>query len=266
MTVTLQLADVSVQFNSGADRIHALQQVDLDVVTGEYITIVGSNGAGKSTLANIVAGAVLPTSGRVLINGRDVTRHRDFRRAGAVSRVFQDVNDGACATLTVGENMLLAQMRGGSRSPLRMASSRKKRATIREQLAELNVGLENKLDVLAGALSGGQRQLVSLLMAVSGSPAVLLLDEHTSALDPHMARLVMERTDAVIRERGLTALMVTHNMSHAARYGHRVLIMMRGRIAADISGAERERLHEAELIDRFRALADGGMTDTLLGR
>jgi putative ABC transport system ATP-binding protein len=265
MSGAVRLTDVVVQYQTGSDRLRALRSVNLDVAPGEYVTIVGANGAGKSTLANVIAGAVLPSSGRVAIAGRDVTRKRDYQRAASVSRVFQDVNDGACATLTVAENMLLAHLRAHRRSPIRLAANRRRRALLREELAALRVGLENKMDVPAGALSGGQRQLVSLLMAVTGQPQVLLLDEHTSALDPEMAHIVIERTDSVIRERGLTALMITHNMAHAAHYGDRVLIMMRGQVAADIQDGERARLDADGLIQRFRALAADAVTDTLLG-
>lgn len=265
MSSSVALHGVTVSYGTRAERVTALDDIDVSIEAGEYVTVIGSNGAGKSTLVNVIAGAVMPSAGQVKIGSADVTRLPDNRRAGRVSRVFQDVTAGTCADLTIAENMALASLRERGRSPFRRILSRRRTAEFHSELRHLGCGLEDRLMRPAGLLSGGQRQLVSLVMATMGDPAVLLLDEHTSALDPSMAELVMNRTDTVVRERGLTAVMVTHNMRHAALYGDRVLIMTQGRIVDDISGRERTALTEDKLIARFRDLAGGEITDRIIG-
>jgi putative ABC transport system ATP-binding protein len=265
MSAAVSIHDAVVMFRGRGDTVRAIDTLQMSIEPSEYVTVIGSNGAGKSTMVNLIAGEVRPESGAVLVGGLDVTSLPDHRRARAIGRVFQDVTAGTCAGLSIAENMAMAQLRRRRRSPMRPALSRGRLRALRDEMASLGGGLEHRITKPAGTLSGGQRQLVSLVMATMGDPDVLLLDEHTSALDPGMAEMVMNRTDAVIRDRGLTAVMVTHNMRHAATYGDRVLIMSRGRIVDDIAGRERQRLTEDSLIARFRSLAGADLSDRIIG-
>jgi len=261
----LSLRAVSVTFDRSGSPVQALRQVDLEVAAGEYVVVIGPNGAGKSTLVNVVAGSTRVTSGSVAIGGRVVNDLPDFGRARWVARVFQDPADGTCPGMTVLDHALLLLRRGRSRSPWRPARTRSAVERFRTLLAGYGRGLEHRLSDDVAKLSGGERQLLSVLLAVLSEPAVLLLDEHVSALDPDIGALVMEQTDDLVRSRGLTTIMVTHNMRHAARYGDRLLLMSRGRIADDIRGKDKEALSESGLIDRFRQLSGVGLTDRLLG-
>lgn len=265
MTSSIELHKATVRFGTNNDRVVALDGLDLRIAAGEYVTIVGSNGAGKSTLVNVIAGSVGLQQGNVILDGVDISRQPDYRRARQISRVFQDMHAGTCGELTIAENMVLALLREKGRSATRRASTKARNATFAAELALLNCGLEDRLGRPAALLSGGQRQLVSLVMATMGDPAILLLDEHTSALDPTMAELVMQKTDDSIRQKGLTAIMVTHNMRHAVAYGDRILIMSRGRVLDDIEGKERRQLSEEGLIQRFRSVTAEALTDRILG-
>lgn len=266
MSDSIELRGVSAHFTRGrGDVVRALRDVSLRVAASEYVTIIGPNGAGKSTLINVLAGSVPAQQGRVLIGTRDVTNQPDHRRAGLVGRVFQDPMQGTCNDLSVKENLSLAMLRGRRRSPLRLAVSHRRSRTFHDLLAQYERRLEHRLDQEAGRLSGGERQLLSVVMSVITRPNVLLLDEHTSALDPHIGQLVMERTDRVVRAEGLTTIMVTHNMRFAAEFGDRLLVMSHGRIADDISPSEKKHMTEDQLIQRFRESVVGELTDRLIG-
>jgi putative ABC transport system ATP-binding protein len=250
VSATLRLGDVWLTFNRGkVNETAALRGVTLEVERGQFVVIVGSNGAGKSTLMNVVAGVHLADRGTIELNGRDVGRVPDHRRARHIGRVFQDPLLGTAGPLTIHENLVLAERRAARRR-LRIPRNR---AAHREQLAVLGMGLEERLGTRVDSLSGGQRQALAVLMAVQGAPDLLMLDEHTAALDPAAAERVLDVTRRLTAE--VTTLMITHNMSHAVDYGDRTVMMHRGRVLFDVAGAERARLDRNALIDRFRALA-----------
>jgi putative ABC transport system ATP-binding protein len=242
----------------------ALRGVDLAIPEGRFVTVIGSNGAGKSTLLGALAGDVAAARGRVAIDGVDVTSWPTPRRAGLVARVFQDPLAGSCAALSIEENMALAHARGGRRG-FGPATDRRRRALFRDRLAELGLGLEDRLGDRMGLLSGGQRQAVSLLMATLAPSKILLLDEHTAALDPGTAEFVLDLTRRVVAEHGLTALMVTHSMRQALDLGDRTVMLHEGRVALDVSGAERAGMDVPGLLALFarnrggEQIADDGL-------
>lgn len=229
----------------------ALDGLNLVVNRGDFVVVVGSNGAGKSTLLNTVAGAVQPDAGTLTLEGRDITGLPAHRRAGMIARVFQDPMIGTAAAMTVEENLALAERRGkrhGFAFNLTVSGRRRYRGL----LAGLSLGLENRLATIVAELSGGQRQALSLVMASLSRPALLLLDEHTAALDPRTADLVMAMTTRLVSEQGLTALMVTHNMRQAIETGNRLVMMDAGRIRDDIGGNEKNSLTPADLVEKFK--------------
>lgn len=243
-------------FNSRQiDEKVALDGLDLSLETGAFAVVIGSNGAGKSTLLNALAGSVTPDSGRIVIAGEDVTRLPVHLRARRVARVFQDAMLGTAAGMTVAENMLLADLRGQPRR-LRPGLDRGRLERYRERLALLGLGLEDRLDTRIDLLSGGQRQAVSLIMAVSSAPDLLLLDEHTAALDPKTAALVMQATVKAIGATGLTTLMVTHNMQHAIDHGDRIVMLDAGRVRLEIRGPQKAGLTIPDLVQRFTTKSD----------
>ncbi|MBD3655695.1 MULTISPECIES: ABC transporter ATP-binding protein [Marinobacter] len=228
----------------------ALRGMSLTVNQGEFVTVIGSNGAGKSTFLNALAGEVLVDSGQIIVDGVDVTRLPTHKRANRVARVFQDPLAGTCEGLSIEENLALAIKRGQSRG-LSAAVKARYRDTFRNSLAKLNLGLENRLGDKMGLLSGGQRQAVSLLMASLTPSSILLLDEHTAALDPKTADFVLELTKDIISERKLTALMVTHSMKQALEVGDRTVMLHQGEVVFDIAGEEREGLQVKDLLALF---------------
>ncbi|WP_328189504.1 ABC transporter ATP-binding protein [Marinobacter sp. OP 3.4] len=228
----------------------ALRGMSLTVHQGEFVTVIGSNGAGKSTFLNALAGEVLVDSGRIEVDGQDVTRLPTHKRAHRVARVFQDPLAGTCEGLTIEENLALAIKRG-QRRWLGSAVKRSYMERFRAALAKLNLGLENRLGDKMGLLSGGQRQAVSLLMASLTPSAILLLDEHTAALDPKTAKFVLELTQEIIAEQKLTALMVTHSMKQALEVGDRTVMLHQGQVVFDIAGEERQGLEVKDLLDLF---------------
>lgn len=262
---SISLRDVSVVFERSGTRTTALDGLNLELDSSEYVSVIGPNGAGKSTLVNVIAGSVQPSSGRVEIDGKDVSRLPDYRRAQWIARVFQDPTRGTCTGLTVMQNIALGLKRGQSRSPFSRAFRQKDVDYATELLKVYGRDLEQKLDQDVTRLSGGQRQLVSMLMAMAGSPEILLLDEHTSALDPAMGEQLMEQTDKMVRSQGLTTVMITHNMRLAAQFGDRLLVMNAGKVMDDIGGEERRSLTEDSLLERFRRNVSADVTDRLVG-
>jgi len=247
----IEIERLSVVFNPGTPlEKTALSGVDLTIPEGAFVTVIGSNGAGKSTLLGALAGDVPAAGGRVSIAGIDVTRWSAPKRAGLVARVFQDPMAGSCASLTILENLALAAARGRARGFGR-AVTRSRKHWARERLATLGLGLEDRLNERMGRLSGGQRQAVSLLMAASAPSRILLLDEHTAALDPPTAAFVLDLTRRVVAENGLTALMVTHSMRQALDVGDRTLMLHEGRVVFDVSGPERAGMDVPHLLDLF---------------
>ena len=246
----LDLSHVNVTFGKGTvNEFHALRDLSLSVPDGEFITIIGSNGAGKSTLFNVICGTVPAESGTILLEGQDITRQEDHKRSRKIGRLFQDPMKGTAPNMTIEENLALAYARG-TRSALSWAVRKKDQELFREQLASYGMGLENRMKTKVGLLSGGQRQAMTLLMATIANPRLLLLDEHTAALDPATAQTVMEITVRVIAQRRLTALMITHNIQSALTTGSRTIMMNQGQVLLDLKGQERSGM----TIDRLLAL------------
>ena len=261
-TRALELVDLRHTFNEGTvHEVRALRGVDLVMEPGAFVVVLGFNGSGKSSLLNAVAGTLIPAHGEVKVYGEDVTQWPEHRRAPLVGRVFQDPLRGTAPRLTIAENLALATQRGRRWPDLRRALSRSRREVIAERVSELGMGLEDRLDTPIGSLSGGQRQALTLLMATLVSPRILLLDEHTAALDPKSAEMVLALTETVVRKLKLTTLMVTHSMAQAVRLGDRVLMMHRGKVVRDYRGARKRRLRAEELLDHFNELRNEDLLD-----
>lgn len=244
-----------VFYRGQPDEKIALNGLTLSLKTGEFGVVIGSNGAGKSSMLNAISGALSLDSGQILINGNDVTNMPVHKRAARLARVFQDPMKGTAASMTVGENMLLAELRGKTRG-FRPGLNAARLAAYKERLSVLGLGLENRLDTKVELLSGGQRQSLSLIMAVGGSPDVLLLDEHTAALDPRTADIVMQATVRTVEALKLTTLMVTHNMQHAVDFGDSIIMLDAGRVHLEISGEGKQRITVPELIGHFSVKTD----------
>jgi putative ABC transport system ATP-binding protein len=251
----LKLTDVrKVFFPCTVNEVVALKGVDLEVPAGQFVTIIGSNGSGKSTLLNAVAGAFPVTAGKVELGGQDVTKQAEHVRSRSIGRVFQDPRAGTAPSMTIEENLAMSLMRS-KRSGLRFGVTNQRREVMRVQLSRLGMGLEGRLKAGVNKLSGGQRQAMSLLMATIAEPSLLLLDEHTAALDPKVAATIMEITGEIVTERGLTTLMVTHNMELALRYGDRLIMMHAGRVVLDLARAQKQALQVKDLIEKFHEVA-----------
>ncbi|MBY5817259.1 ABC transporter ATP-binding protein [Rhizobium leguminosarum] len=260
----INLKNIKVVFGRGTPlQKQALSGVSLTIEEGSFVTVIGSNGAGKSTLLGVLAGDVLASEGQVLIGKSDVTRKTTAARAGLVARVFQDPLTGSCGALSIEENLALAARRGEKRG-LAPALGGIRRDYFRERIAELNLGLENRLKDRMDLLSGGQRQAVSLVMATLAGSEVLLLDEHTAALDPGMAEFVMKLTQKIVTERKLTTMMVTHSMRQALDYGHRTIMLHGGEIVLDVAGDNRKNLEVEDLIAMFRKMRGQTLDDDAL--
>lgn len=260
----ISVSDIKVTFGKGTPlQKQALNGVSLTIEEGQFVTVIGSNGAGKSTLLGVLAGDVIATEGQVKIGTTDVTRQGTAARAGRVARVFQDPLTGSCGALSIEENLALAARRGERRG-LSSALGSQRRAHFRERIAELNLGLENRMRDRMDLLSGGQRQAVSLVMATLAGSDVLLLDEHTAALDPGMAEFIMTLTQKIVSERKLTTLMVTHSMRQALDYGHRTVMLHGGEIVLDVAGDSRKDLQVEDLIDMFRKMRGQTLDDDAL--
>ena len=251
----LEIKEVSKTFNAGTvNEKTALNGVSLTLNDGDFVTVIGGNGAGKSTLLNAVAGVWPVDQGSISIDGVDVTHLPEYKRARYIGRVFQDPMMGTAATMQIEENLALARRRGKPRS-LRPGITAAEREEYRELLKSLNLGLEDRLTAKVGLLSGGQRQALTLLMATLQKPKLLLLDEHTAALDPKTAAKVLEVTDRIIRQERLTTLMITHNMRDAIAHGNRLIMLYEGRIAVDVSGEDKERLTVEDLLGMFEKVS-----------
>ncbi len=261
----LNIHHIAKTFNPGTiTEKRALVDVDLHLKEGDFVTVIGGNGAGKSTMLNAVAGVFPVDRGTIEIGGVDVTQLPEYKRAAYLGRVFQDPMTGTAATMNIEENMALA-MRRGERRGLRWGISNMEREMYREQLHTLGLGLEDRMSSKVGLLSGGQRQALTLLMATLRTPKLLLLDEHTAALDPKTAAKVLELSEKIIAERKLTAMMITHNMKDAIAMGNRLIMMNEGRIVVDVSGEEKKRLTREDLMGLFEKAAGKELTgDRLL--
>ena len=247
----LELKNICKTFNKGTvNEKQVLCNIDLTLKDGDFVTVIGGNGAGKSTMLNIVAGVHSVDEGSVVIDNIDVTDLPEYKRAKYIGRVFQDPRMGTATDMWVEENMAIADRRGMKRG-LRWSITNKDRERYKKELAQLDLGLEDRLSTKMGLLSGGQRQAITLLMAAMKKPKLLLLDEHTAALDPKTATKVLEITDKLIEENGLTALMVTHNMKDAIAHGNRLIMMNAGKIIIDVSGEEKKKLTVESLLAEF---------------
>ena len=247
----LEIKNICKTFNAGTvNEKCVFDGLSLKLEEGDFVTVIGGNGAGKSTMLNIVSGAYMPDEGSISIDGVDVTRLPEYKRAKYIGRVFQDPRMGTATDMWVEENLAVADRRGMRRG-LRWSITNKDRARYKQVLSTLGLGLEDRLSTKMGLLSGGQRQAVTLLMAAMKKPKLLLLDEHTAALDPKTAAKVLEITDKLISENKLTALMVTHNMRDAITHGNRLIMMHGGRIILDIRGEEKKKLTVETLLEQF---------------
>ena len=261
----LKICSINKTFNPGTvNTNHALKDLSLHLADGESIAVIGGNGAGKSTLLNAVAGVWSVDSGSIHLGGIDITHLPEYKRAKYIGRVFQDPMMGTAANMQIEENLALAARRGGRRG-LRIGITKAEREYYREMLRILDLGLEDRLTDQAGLLSGGQRQALTLLMATLQKPKLLLLDEHTAALDPKTAAKVMEVTRKLVNQDRLTTLMITHNMRDAIEYADRLIMMYEGRIALDIAGEEKQKLTVEDLLAKFgQATGTEEATDSLL--
>ena len=251
----LELNNVCKTFNPGTiNEKVALRGVNLKLDEGDFVTVIGGNGAGKSTMLNAIAGVWPVDTGSITIDNVNVTGLPDFKRAKLIGRVFQDPMTGTAATMQIDENLALANRRGLSRG-LKWGVTAKEREEFKERLKILNLGLEDRLTAKVGLLSGGQRQALTLLMATLQRPKILLLDEHTAALDPKTAEKVLEATEAIINSQQLTALMVTHNMKDAIVHGNRLIMMNEGHVVLDIKGEEKKKLTVEDLLHQFEKVS-----------
>jgi len=256
MTPAISFRNVYKCFMRGTpNQVKALNGVSLDIAQGQFVTVIGSNGAGKSTMLKCLSGHVVPDEGSVVFEGRDITRLPIHKRAQAIGRIAQDPHESTCAMMTIAENLAMAGRRGKGRW-LNIAVTQARRASYRDLIAPIGLGLEGRLDARVGTLSGGQRQALALIMATLSGSRLLLLDEHLAALDPKTAETVMELTARIVAEQNLTTFMITHNMAEAIRWGDRLLMMHRGQIVFDTTGAAKQALTVPDLIAKFREVSD----------
>lgn len=261
----LELKGISKTFNPGTiNEKKAITNLDLSIHEGDFITVIGSNGAGKSTILNLISGVIPIDSGKMLLENQDITNMKEFKRATFLGRVFQDPMLGTAGNMMLEENLAMANRRGKSRG-LAWGITDKERGLFKEKLKTLDLGLEDRLKAKVGLLSGGQRQAVTLLMATLQQPKLLLLDEHTAALDPKTAAKVLEVTDNLVQNNRLTTLMITHNMRDAIRLGNRLIMMNQGKIIYDVEGEEKKNLTVEDLLKKFEVMSGEELTnDSLL--
>ena len=250
----LNLENISLTFNPGTvNEKKALENLSLHLNKGDFVTILGSNGAGKSTLFNTIAGTYLPDTGRITLDGKDITKHPDYKRSKDIGRLFQDPLKGTAPNMTIEENLALAYMRASSHTNPFSMVSRAERREFRDRLAQLDLGLEDRMEQNVGLLSGGQRQALTLLMATLVTPKLLLLDEHTAALDPATAEKVLALTGKIVAENNITCLMITHNIPSALALGNKTIMMGAGQIVASLEGESRASMTAEDLLRLFHS-------------
>ena len=251
----LQLKNIHKYFNPGSvNEMCLFRGYDLTVNEGEFVSVVGSNGSGKTSMLNIICGSIDVDRGQVIMNGEDITNQKEFTRLRSIGRVYQNPAKGTCPSMTILENMSIADNKG-KRYGLGGGLNRKRKDRYAQMLRPLNLGLENKLDTKVGALSGGQRQALSLLMSTMTPIEFLILDEHTAALDPKTAEIIMELTDQIVKEKKLTTIMVTHNLRYAVEYGNRLIMMHQGENIIDVSGTARNNIKIDEILGKFNEIS-----------
>lgn len=250
----LKVEHVKKTFNKGSsNEVVLFKDLNVQIEDGEFVTIVGSNGSGKSTFFNIISGNILQDSGKILFHDKDISKVAEHKRSQFIGRVFQDPQKGTAPSLTILQNMAMAYNKG-KRFGLQKGVDRSLSTNIKQELATMQLGLEEKMDVQVGSLSGGQRQALSLLMATCIRPDLLLLDEHTAALDPKTSDLIIHLTDKIVKEKNITTIMITHNLKHAIQYGNRLLMFHKGQVILDIKGEEKAELTVEKLIEKFNSL------------
>ena len=246
----IRLENINKTFNKNTpNAVHLIRDLNFHVAPGDFVTIIGSNGAGKTTLFNLISGNIMPCSGRISMKGKDISRQPEFKRAQTMGRIFQDPLLGTASNMTLEDNMMITHRKGFKW--LKLSLNRKMREFFRRELVLLDMGLEDRMKENISLLSGGQRQALTLLMTVLSNPDLILLDEHTAALDPRNAAKVMELTLTFINQYNLTAMMITHNMNHAIQYGNRLIMMDAGEIIIDLKGEEKKNLTPARLVEMF---------------
>ena len=251
----IRLEKVTKRFNQGTpDETEVFSCFDFSVNSGEFVSVIGSNGSGKTTLLNLICGSLFPDSGKIYLNGADITPLPEYKRAKKISRVFQDPKAGTCPHMTILENMALADHKN-KRFGLGICVNKKRTAFYRELLSVCGMGLENRMETPVGSLSGGQRQALALVIANMCESELLILDEHTAALDPKSSETIMGLTDRIVREKKITTLMVTHNLNHAMRYGHRLVMFHEGQNVFDRSGEEKEKTSLDEILNIFNGIS-----------
>ena len=251
----LELSNIYKTFNIGTvDEKRLFNDFSFEIDKGEFVSIIGSNGSGKTTMLNIISGDVMPDSGNVYLSGKDITKTANYKRAQNMARVFQNPANGTCPTMTIFQNLSIADNKGKMYNLTKGLNTARK-DFYRSLLETLGMGLEDRLETLAGALSGGQRQALALLMATISGPDVLLLDEHTAALDPKSADIVMKLTEKVVTEKNITTIMITHNLRYAAEYGTRTVMMHDGKAILDISGEEKKKRDVTDYLDVFNEIS-----------
>ena len=251
----LELRDIHKYYNPGTvNEMCLFQDFNLTIRDGEFVSVVGSNGSGKTSMLNIICGSIPVEAGSILIDGKDITREKEYKRNRKIGRVYQNPAMGTCPSMTILENMSLADNKGKFFG-LGRGTNKARIEYYRESLAQLGLGLEDKMDVKVGSLSGGQRQAMALLMSTMTPIEFLILDEHTAALDPKTAELIMELTDKVVREKKLTAMMVTHNLRYAVEYGDRLIMMNQGRVVMDKAGAEKTATSIDDILGVFNQIS-----------
>lgn len=251
----LELKGIHKYYNPGTvNEMCLFQNFDLKVEDGEFVSVVGSNGSGKTSMLNIICGSIPVEAGKIYINGTDITKEKEFRRNRRIGRVYQNPAMGTCPSMTILENMSLADNKGKVYGFGR-GTSKARISYYRESLSQLGLGLEDKLDIKVGSLSGGQRQAMALLMSTMTPIEFLILDEHTAALDPKTAELIMDLTDKIVKEKKLTTIMVTHNLRYATEYGDRLLMMHQGGIVLDMKGEEKQKVSVDEILKLFNEIS-----------
>lgn len=251
----LELKNINKYYNPGTiNEMCLFENFNFEVNQGEFVSVVGSNGSGKTSMLNIICGSIDIDSGSILMNGKDITSARDFKRHQRIGRVFQNPSMGTCPSMTILENMSLADNKG-KKYNLKPGINKKRIDSYRDSLRQLNLGLEDKLDVKVGALSGGQRQAMALLMSTMTPIEFLILDEHTAALDPKTAEIIMELTGKLVKEKNLTTIMVTHNLRYAVEYGNRLIMMHQGNVILDKKGREKDATEVDEILELFNEIS-----------
>lgn len=251
----LELQHIDKYYNPGTvNEMCLFRDFSLTVGDGQFVSVVGSNGSGKTSMLNLICGSIDLDGGAILIDGRDITKEKEYKRLRRIGRVYQNPALGTCPNMTILENMAMADNKGKFFG-LGRGTDRSRIGAYREMLAQLNLGLEDKMNVKVGSLSGGQRQAMSLLMSTMTPIDFLILDEHTAALDPKTAELIMELTDRIVREKKLTTIMVTHNLRYAVEYGDRLLMLHQGHAVMDVSGQEKQSLKVEEILDKFNEIS-----------